>query len=59
MLIVAHFLVTFLVLKLTQHVIGEFLREQGNIQVIKNWQSHKYTEQETIRMIKILHKSTF
>jgi hypothetical protein len=36
---------------------GEFLGEPGNIQVIKNWQSHKYTEQETIRMIKILHKS--
>ena len=31
---------------------GEFLGEPGNIQVIKNWQSHKYTEHETIRMIK-------
>ena len=31
----------------------------GNIQVIKNWQSYRYTEHETIRMRKILQNHLF
>ena len=36
---------------------GEFLGEPGNIQVIKNWQSYKYTEHGTIRMTKNIAKN--
>ena len=36
---------------------GEFLGEPGNIQVIKNWQSYKYTEHQTIRIRKNIAKN--